>query len=988
MGSAKKGGAKVYDFLMSVDYALCHGPIDHFNQVSFRKKAGWVGPAFVDGATYIDKADLFGGDDGGEGGVAGTLEFYKGRWNQKMSSALARRFGLTPDTAPGYRGLAHVFFHGSRPPGEQRIISIRDNTVVRPNYSGSLDGTPGVDFTQFLFADVDPLGESWIPSVDSGRCTFFMDWLYYREDTGSGSRVWDGGANVQFYDASDNNIGSAYYNAYGDGYARYPGGLTPGRILAVIPPLTRKIRYIAGVTMGGGGVVRDLVQIEADAGPLVNHFGDNFEYSDIDPGGRKGFKWSTNNPYFQGPEFSVTCAPRGLEEYPEVEPLIWPIVGVNENGAYLKGSMESAFEREDVMADDRFWDRVGERVRNLVLGPSHRRSERFRNEKCNLSHLPDANPAAMIFECMTNPDWGKGDPLEAFDVQSYVDSAVTLQNENFGLTMYWAGQDTIETFVAEVLDHVKGMQFQHPRTGLWTLKLLRDDYDPGACRQFDPSNCLVRNVRTRLWGETINEIVVSYTNPENEEEETVSAQNLSNIAIQGGVLSDGRDYHGIRNPWLAKIVAERDVNEASAILTSCDIILPRSDDDILPGEVISLEWPRQGVSGYFRVNSVKPGSSRDKKVTLQVTQDVFSVTSYDRSVSAMPVPINRDSVLPEDVDQRIVLSAPYVALQNGADTDIEYPFNRLAISASDSERDYSRIEVLGETLRANGSEGFGMIRSIVPPTPAQLGVEMAREALSLLPATVVENASGLNVEAGALFVIGESDLRNEIVMLDTYEPATDSWQIIRGVYDTVPQVWLPSDMIWDGAFLSEPLASGTYVEHEEVDLYFLSHTLSRSQDILDVSPDTHVVVERANAPLRPANLSVGGAGFAGAYYIESDLPVEIPLSWANRNRTSEDTVVPRWDDGNVTPETGQTTTIRFWGGENFDVLEHELSEVGGTTASVDPNQLVTFKFYEVEFVAVRNGIESYQGARLPLEIERLGYGNNYDFDYGENDGGM
>ena len=50
---------------------------------------------------------------GGEGGVAGVIECYFGTPDQKMTGVFANKLGLTPDTAPGYRDIAHFVFRGA-----------------------------------------------------------------------------------------------------------------------------------------------------------------------------------------------------------------------------------------------------------------------------------------------------------------------------------------------------------------------------------------------------------------------------------------------------------------------------------------------------------------------------------------------------------------------------------------------------------------------------------------------------------------------------------------------------------------------------------------------------------------------------------------------------------------------------------------------------------------------------------------------------------
>ena len=96
-----KAKPKVYDF--SHERGLRRHPwhrgLLQRDQVPGQGRLGW--PGHCERCDLIEKNELFGGDDGGEGGVSGTVEFFRGTFDQKMSGSLASRYGLTPDTAPG-----------------------------------------------------------------------------------------------------------------------------------------------------------------------------------------------------------------------------------------------------------------------------------------------------------------------------------------------------------------------------------------------------------------------------------------------------------------------------------------------------------------------------------------------------------------------------------------------------------------------------------------------------------------------------------------------------------------------------------------------------------------------------------------------------------------------------------------------------------------------------------------------------------------------
>jgi hypothetical protein len=120
-------------------------------------------------------------------------------------------------------------------------------------------------------------------------------------------------------------------------------------------------------------------------------------------------------------------------------------------------------------------------------------------------------------------------------------------------------------------------------------------------------------------------------------------------------------------------------------------------------------------------------------------------------------------------------------------------------------------------------------------------------------------------------------------------------------------------------------------------------------------------------------------------YVGTEVPTTLTFSWANRNRLMEDTIAPRWSEANVTPETGQTVTIRCR--EKLSrAIEYEVTGLTGTSYALDVTALTDYRFYDIEVLAVRDGYESIQFFTTQLEMQRLGYGNNYGYDYGENDG--
>lgn len=109
-----------YKYFVGMQLALCHGAVDSIIQIlaeddkdvpfSTQTINGPAGEDYL--RLTINAPELFGGDDK-EGGISGTLDFYRGLETQEGSSYLTAQasyfstlLGLTP--APPYRGLCHA----------------------------------------------------------------------------------------------------------------------------------------------------------------------------------------------------------------------------------------------------------------------------------------------------------------------------------------------------------------------------------------------------------------------------------------------------------------------------------------------------------------------------------------------------------------------------------------------------------------------------------------------------------------------------------------------------------------------------------------------------------------------------------------------------------------------------------------------------------------------------------------------------------------
>jgi hypothetical protein len=596
----------------------------------------------------------------------------------------------------------------------------------------------------------------------------------------------------------------------------------------------------------------------------------------------------------------------------------------------------------------------------------------------------DSNPAHIIYECLTNPNWGMGAPSSAIDIGAFEAAGLTLFNERFGLSMIWTQQASIEDFISEVLDHIEATLFVNPRTGLLTLKLIRNDYSIPSLPVFTPDNSVVTAFSRKLWGETINEIVVTWTNPDNEEEETVVAQDLANIEAQGGVISDGRNYYGVRRSDLAAWLAHRDLRSASTPLAKCDIEVNRSAWDLLPGDCCVLNSPEDGIDSIvMRVGPVDYGKPGDSTVRTSLMEDVFSLALADYSEPPESLWVDT-SESPSAADHTEIVTLPYYLVTNLIDASIvagvDYPEVFAGVLAAEAGQDTQTFELLGQETNAAGVIGYANFGTRTIASRATLAAAIAAEVETTILSFPDRTQGNGPVVGGLMLIEGADETVSEICLVS--DLGVGGWTFKRGVLDTVPRAWPAGTPVWfvdgDMAFSDDTIRSVA-----ETVNYKVLPTTSRGTLAESSAPvSSAVMTARPHLPLRPADVMVNSdAGFAGAIDCVGVDP--IPVTWARRNRETETAIIKAWDDGDVTPEAGQTTTVTLT--DTAGAVLHAYTGIAGTSYNVDVADFAGESEGYIVVSSERDGLESLQAWRAHVLLASsftFEDGGAYEFEDG------
>lgn len=589
----------------------------------------------------------------------------------------------------------------------------------------------------------------------------------------------------------------------------------------------------------------------------------------------------------------------------------------------------------------------------------------------------DINPAHAIYEALIN-DMGALASRINFD--NFNDVASTLYFDNFGISYIWTKQTETEEEINEILDHIEGTMFLNPRTGLLELKLIRNDYVVADLPLFDETNCRVTNFKRKLWGDTVNELTVSMTSPENEESISLTVQDAANIAIQGRVVPDTRDYYMIRRTDLLTSVAYRDLAAVTAPLATCDMETDRSGWTLLPGSCLRLSSPEDGVTQLvMRVGPIDYGTLDDPTIKVSLTEDVFSLpkAEYDNDLpdTAWEDPTHD----PEPSTAEYAFTMPYFFATNTlpAGSPITYPNSYAMVLAASTVPDTISFQLYGETTGTTGTpveQGLGD-KSIV--AHGVLADALVQEVTSTIPGDLALTV-GMGPTVGGFMIIGDGDEDEVEIALITAVSADVT--VARGVLDTTPKEWPIDTPFWyiNPAQTNED--SNPRSVAEVVDYAIRPRTSAGLLRLADAHTVSVTMSDRPRLPTRPADCQVAGQRFGSLTSpVNCDGVDPIPITVAERNRLIEDSVVLAWDDADVTPEAGQTWQLVLM--KTDRTVIDTIAGLTGTSYDLDPADLAGETTAIIRFEAELDGAISLQGHEIVIVVD-LGYGYGYGLNYG------
>jgi hypothetical protein len=238
----------------------------------------------------------------------------------------------------------------------------------------------------------------------------------------------------------------------------------------------------------------------------------------------------------------------------------------------------------------------------------------------------DANPANVIYEYLTNTEWGLKQATSSINETNFAAVAAVLAAEGNGISFMLDAPIDSAALLAIFEEQIDGFVYENPVTGQWEIKLARDDYDPLTIPEVNESNIVdIVDYTQGTWEDTTNHVRVKFNaRVDNYKETYALAHDGANSVMQGRTVSTEVSFPGVKDRTLANAIAWRELRTLSQPLAKASLVVDRTFWDTIPGDVLAVSLPSLDVDRLpMRVTRIDAGELLDNRITLDLVQDVF-----------------------------------------------------------------------------------------------------------------------------------------------------------------------------------------------------------------------------------------------------------------------------------------------------------------------------------------------------------------------------
>lgn len=541
-----------------------------------------------------------------------------------------------------------------------------------------------------------------------------------------------------------------------------------------------------------------------------------------------------------------------------------------------------------------------------------------------------ANPAHVIYEILTDTEDGMSHPAGNLNEASFRAAADLFHSEGLGLWVKWVRSDEIQEILQQVLDHANALLVQDPEDLTFRIVPMRGGYDMASLVHFGPRrggydvDCVLEDLERVTPEETVNEVTVQWNDSSDNRERSVTVHNLAAIQAAKGVVNQTKAYACCPTEAIAARLAQRDLDVYSSMLARVRIRANRRAYKVVPGQVIKLTWPAEGIANMpVRVLRVTDNAAEQGDIVIEGTEDVFQfgTTTYIKPQQPGWVDPNGS---PQPAAFVEAFEVPFRDLVQQFGMDAAKQLDPLAGFAATAASQAPGFSINFTAYNRIGAEDWKDVATgdFTPTCTLSAGVTMTQTVLPI--ANLIGDWGTLQI--GTVAFLGAHP-QAEAIRIDSMNPERTQITVARGCLDTLPPLagWPAGTRLWcyDNDSVLDPTQ---YVVGEQVTSKAVTNS-GTGQIALENAPQDAVTMnQRAARPYPPAALSIAGQAAPAA------VSGSFTVTWKHRDRFLQADQAIGQAEAGAGPDPLTRYGMRFRDASGVELTSR--TDVAGDTATV------------------------------------------------------
>lgn len=239
----------------------------------------------------------------------------------------------------------------------------------------------------------------------------------------------------------------------------------------------------------------------------------------------------------------------------------------------------------------------------------------------------DANPAAILFELLTNPVWGRGLSPTQIDIPSFVRASQYYKDEGIGMSFTLESQSSLGDAIEQIRAHVHLAIF-------WSGDKLYCQCLTDRATAYSPRVILTKDsiidpeFERPAWPATFNEVRVGFLDRyQNYQPAIAIVQDDANFATVEQINSTKVDLPAFSSRDTAALVAQRILFDMSYPQARLKFKMARYHSGLYPTAFVELQWDGWSdgiVTTYWRVVEISDDDQNSAGLTVTLVEDLYS----------------------------------------------------------------------------------------------------------------------------------------------------------------------------------------------------------------------------------------------------------------------------------------------------------------------------------------------------------------------------